>query len=80
MATKPPPPPRKSTKTNKGEPPAIDETKSNLEKPEPGETTNLNFKVSAEFKKDFKIAAATYGCTQVELLQRIFKFWTENQG
>lgn len=77
MATKPPRPPHKS---NKGEPPSIDETKSNLEKPDPGEITNLNFKVPAEFKRDFKIAAATYGCTQVELLQRIFKFWTENQG
>ncbi len=77
MATQPPPPPRKK---NKGEPPSIEETKSNLEKPDPGETVNLNFKVPAEFKRDFKIAAATYGCTQVELLQRIFKFWAENQG
>ncbi len=78
MATKPPPPPRK--KPNKGEPPTIEETKGNLDKPEPGEIVNLNFKVPAEFKKDFKIAAATYGCSQTELLQRIFKFWTENQG
>ncbi len=45
-----------------------------------GEIVNLNFKVPAEFKKDFKIAAATYGCTQVELLQRVFKFWTEHHG
>ncbi|MHC5717423.1 MAG: hypothetical protein ACYTX0_36255 [Nostoc sp.] len=45
MSTKPPPPPRRP---NKGEPPSIDETKSNLEKPEPGETANLNFKVPAE--------------------------------
>ncbi len=77
MGTKPPPPPRKP---NKGEPPSIDETKSNLEKPDPGEISNLNFKVPAEFKKDFKIAAATYGCSQVELLQRIFKYWTDNHG
>jgi hypothetical protein len=36
--------------------------------------------VPAEFKKDGKIAVATYGCTQVELLQRIFKEWTEHHG
>ncbi len=77
MATKPPPPPRKP---NKGEPPSIEEIKDNLEKPEPGGAVNLNFKVPAEFKKDFKIAAATYGCTQVELLQRIFKYWNEHHG
>ncbi|MHC5771409.1 hypothetical protein [Nostoc sp.] len=77
MSTKPPPPPRKPSK---GEPPTIKETKDNLEKPDPGEISNLNFKVPAEFKKDFKIAAATYGCTQVELLQRIFKYWTDNHG
>ncbi|MBL1203110.1 MAG: hypothetical protein FWK04_29575 [Nostoc sp. GBBB01] len=77
MSTKPPPPPGKGSK---GEPPSIEQTKSNLQKLEPGETVNLNFKVPAEFKRDFKIAAATYGCTQVELLQRIFKYWTDNQG
>ncbi|MHC5718364.1 MAG: hypothetical protein ACYTX0_41365 [Nostoc sp.] len=77
MSTKPPPPPRKPSK---GEPPSIKETKDNLDKPDPGETANLNFKVPAEFKRDFKIAAATYGCTQVELLQRVFKYWTDNHG
>lgn len=77
MATKTPPPPRKPTK---GEPPAIDQAKANLEKPEPGETVNLNFKVPAEFKRDFKIAAATQGCSQIELLQRAFKFWSEHNG
>ncbi|WP_269144865.1 hypothetical protein [Nostoc sp. WHI] len=32
----------------------------------------MNFKVPTEFKKDFQIATATYGCTQVERSQRIF--------
>ncbi|MHC5609725.1 MAG: hypothetical protein ACYTXA_01475 [Nostoc sp.] len=59
-----------SRKPIKGEPPSINETKDNLEKPEPGEITNLNFEVLAEFKKDFKIVAATYGCTQVERSRR----------
>lgn len=77
MATKPPPPPRKP---GKGEPPASDETKSNLEKPEPGELVDLNFKVSKEFRKDFKIAAATRGVKQIELLQEIFRFWSERNS
>ncbi len=75
---KAPPPPRK--KSNKGEPPTPQETKANLNKPEPGELANLNFKVPATFKRDFKIAAATYGMNQVELLKEIFEFWSENHG
>ena len=75
---KAPPPPRK--KSHKGEPPTNQETKANLNKPEPGELANLNFKVPATFKRDFKIAAATYGMSQVELLKEIFEFWSENHG
>ena len=75
---KPPPPPRK--KSNKGEPPNQKEIKANLQKPEPGELANLNFKVPATFKRDFKIAAATYGKTQVDLLQEIFEFWSKHHG
>ena len=77
MATKPPPPPRKSQKED---PPAMTETKANLEKPEPSELANLNFKVPSEFKRDFKIAAATFGKSQVELLQEMFRFWSEHHG
>jgi hypothetical protein len=77
MATKPPPPPRKPSK---GEPPAADETKSNLDKPEPGSLVDLNFKVPFEFRKNFKIAAATQGMNQTELLQEIFRFWSERNG
>lgn len=35
----------------------------------------LNFRVPAGFKRDFKIAAANYGITQSELLQRTFEAW-----
>ena len=81
MATKPPPPPRKkSTKTTKGEPPTSEATKSNLDKPEPGEMVALNFKVPAEFRKDFKIAAVTHGKTQVELLYEMFEEWSKSHG
>ena len=74
---KAPPPPRKS---QKGEPPSPEESKANLNKPEPGELANLNFKVPATFKRDFKIAAATYGMSQVDLLKEIFEFWSSNHG
>lgn len=78
MATKPPPPPRKSDL--KGKPPERTETKINLVKPEPGEIVALNFRVPAEFKRDFKIASATVGITQSELLQQAFRMWEEKHG
>jgi len=39
----------------------------------------LNFRVPAEFKKNFKIAAATYGIKQSELLQQLFSEWLKQQ-
>ncbi len=78
MATKPPPPPRKADL--KGPPPERTETKANLVKPEPGEIVALNFRVPAEFKRDFKIASATVGITQSELLQQAFRLWEEKHG
>ncbi|NJL51220.1 MAG: hypothetical protein HC930_01570 [Hydrococcus sp. SU_1_0] len=78
MATNTPPPPKK--KSTKGEPPQVQESRSNLNKPEPGKLVDLNFKVPAEFRKDFKVAAAIYGKTQVDLLQEIFEFWSKSHG
>lgn len=78
MATKTPPPPNK--KSSKGEPPQSSETRSNLTKPEPAKLVDLNFKVPAEFRKDFKIAAATHGIKQVELLHEIFESWSQSKG
>jgi hypothetical protein len=40
----------------------------------------LNFRVPAEFKRDFKVAAATHGVTQSELLQLAFRQWRERNG
>src|SRR5512134_2380783 len=68
MPTTPPPPPRRSEP--KGEPPERTYTRRNLAKPEPAETVALNFRVPAEFKRDFKIAAATQGITQSELCSK----------
>ena len=78
MATKTPPPPRQAL--SKGEPPARIVTRNNLVKPVPGQTVALNFRVPAEFKKDFKIAAASHGITQSELLQQAFREWRERNG
>lgn len=35
----------------------------------------LNFRVPADFKRNFKIAAATHGITQSDLLQQAFEEW-----
>lgn len=78
MTTKPPPPPRRAEL--KGIPPKRTETKENLIKPEPGKVVALNFRVSSSFKRDFKIASATFGITQSELLQQAFRLWTEKHG
>ncbi len=68
MSVAPPPP-----KKNKGAPPTLSDTLSTL----PGgggpeRNTPLNFRVTKTFKRDFKVAAAQRGMSQVELLERLF--------
>lgn len=68
MAVAPPPP-----KKNKGAPPTSSDTLGTL----PGgggpeRDTPLNFRVTKTFKRDFKVAAAMRGMSQVELLERLF--------
>lgn len=77
MAINTPPPPKAN---RKGEPPAHTETRKNLSKPEPAKTVPLNFRIPAEFKRDFKIAAATNSITQSELLQQAFAEWRKRHG
>lgn len=77
MAMVVPPPPGK---LSKGEPPTREETRGNISKPESGKYVALNFRVPAELKRDFKIAAATYGVTQSELLQQAFSNWRQQHG
>ena len=84
MTTNVPPPVRRTTK---GEPPvrlagAPGSTEAaaaarNLTKPQPGQTVGLNFKVPAEFRRDFKIEAAMHGLNQIELLQEMFALWKQ---
>ena len=79
MPTKTPRPPRDRA-GKKGEPPPREETRNNLTKPEPGKTVALNFRVQAEFKKNFKVAAAQHGITQSELLTRAFSEWQQRNS
>jgi hypothetical protein len=65
-----PPPPRKT----KGEPPAAQDTLKTLPAAAGCERdTPLNFRLAKSFKRDFKIAAAQRGISQVELLERLFQ-------
>lgn len=50
------------------------ETQSeNTKQPESGSLVALNFKVSPEVKKDFKVWAAAHNKTQREVLEEAFK-------
>jgi len=78
MPTQTPPPPRTAAK--KGEPPSREQTRGNLSKPEPTKAVALNFRVPAEVKKNFKIAAAVHGITQSELLVQAFTEWQQRHS
>ncbi len=76
MATVPPP----AKKSRKGPPPAVEMTIGNLEKAEPGSLKPLNFKVPAEFHRDFKVYASQQGMSMLDLLQEGFKVLREQRG
>jgi hypothetical protein len=76
MATSVPAPIRNT----KGDPPGREETRGNIQKPELSSAVALNFRVSAEFKRNFKIAAATFGLKQSELLRQAFDLWSQRHG
>jgi hypothetical protein len=82
MTTNVPPP--HGMRTTKGEPPPRPAEATagsrNLAKPQPGGTVGLNFKVGAEFRRDFKIEAAMHGLNQVALLQQMFALWKQQKG
>lgn len=77
MAINVPQPPKAN---KKGEPPSRDETRRNLAKPDPVENVPLNFRVPAEFAKDFRIACAVHDLHQYELLQQAFEEWKKRHG
>jgi hypothetical protein len=61
------PPPR-----GKGEPPQAASTVGNLDKPESEELVSLNFRVTKEFRRDFKIFAAQNNKEMVKILYEAF--------
>jgi hypothetical protein len=76
MANVPPP----VKKSRKGPPPAVDFTVGNLEKSEPGSLKPLNFKVPADFHREFKVYASQQGISMLDLLQEGFKALRERRG
>lgn len=65
------PPAAKAAKRSPSKPPVPETPK----KPVSERTKPLNFRVTNEFRKAFKQAAATEDCKKVELLERIFAAW-----
>lgn len=76
MAKVPPP----SKQSRKGPPPAVNLTVGNLGKPDPGALKPLNFKVPAEFHREFKIYASQQGISMLDLLQEGFRAVRERRG
>lgn len=76
MANVPPP----AKKSRKGQPPIVEMTVGNLEKAEPGTLKPLNFKVPAEFHRDFKVYASQQGMSMLDLLQEGFRAVREHRG
>ena len=71
-----PKPPKKAKKI--GAPPAKDAPMvRNLAQPAEGELHNLSFKLSPEFKKEYKLYAAERGMTMLEVLKESFKLYRE---
>lgn len=66
-------PPKRSTK---GNPPV--ESGSNLDRKNSQDLVNLNFKMTLEFRREFKGYANDRDITIKELLQRCFEFYKEN--
>ena len=76
MANVPPP----TKKSGKGLPPSIELTVGNLEKAEPGSLKPLNFKVPADFHREFKVYASQQGMSMLDLLQEGFRAIRERRG
>ena len=77
MAEAPKPP--KKTTTSKGNPPAEIETSANLNKANEGDLVPLNFKITKEFKKDFRNEALEEEITMTEFLKKIFDHYKKTK-
>ena len=67
-------------KSRKGLPPAVELTVGDLEKSAPGSLKPLNFKVPADFHREFKVYASQQGISMPDLLQEGFKSVREHRG
>jgi hypothetical protein len=74
MAKIPPP------KSKKGKPPEPASAHANLDKPDPNDLKPLNFKVPAEFHREFKTYAASQGTSMLELLLEGFNLIKKDRG
>lgn len=68
----------------KGEPPQQNThagvVGNNIKKPAAGELVPLNFKIDAEWKKEFKTFATAHDLSMVDLLKNTFEFYKQNKG
>jgi len=68
-----------SAKKRKGSPPKEENASRNLTKPTNQELKPLNFKVPAEFRKQYKQYALDHDITMVELLLRSFEYYKSTE-
>ena len=68
-----------SAKKRKGTPPKEQEMSRNLDKPTNQELKPLNFKISADFKKEFKQYAFDHDITMVQLLIKSFEYYKSKE-
>jgi hypothetical protein len=76
VATKVPAAPKRQREA----PPSLEETPQNLEKTPPQDTETLNFKVASEFKREYKVYAASRGMTMIDLLEQSYQIYKERHG
>jgi hypothetical protein len=74
------PPARSGDPSSAADAGAGSETPAHGAKPASNRVVALNFRVSPDFKKAFKIAAATHGVTQSDLLQQAFDEWRQRHA
>jgi hypothetical protein len=74
------PPAHSTDPSNMVDVPASREMPARGAKPGSNRVVALNFRVSPDFKKAFKIAAAMHDVTQSDLLQQAFDEWRQRHG
>jgi hypothetical protein len=77
MAEAPKPPTKKTL--SKGTPPAELEMSANLQKANEGDAAQLTFKVSKEFKKDFRGVAFEEEISMTDLLKKCFELYQKHK-